>query len=57
MSRRKAALGNKTVTFRPTTFYETLDYLARDIKQAVENMGLNLDMDILFIFFLDLEIV
>lgn len=57
MSRRKAALGNKTVTFRPMTFYETLDYLARDIKQTVENMGLNLDMDILFIFFLDLEIV
>lgn len=57
MSRRQAALGKKTVTFRPTTFYETLDYLARDIRQAVENMGLNLDMEISFTFCLDLEIV
>lgn len=56
MSRRKAAQRNKTVTFRPMTFYETLDYLARDIKQAVENMGLNLDMEISY-FFLDLEII
>lgn len=45
MSRRKAALGDEMVTFRHTIFYETLDYLTRNIKQVVEKIiGLNLDM-------------